>query len=124
MDDEGHHALEPGEFDEFCIGGHPRLERSAKPPWVEFPWQEVFSHLDGDPPAAPREYEAAARWLHEILVGLVSPHRGKLDLYAVAVRCVGLALALNRRDLVSPKIRRIYAQAKWRSRRKAAQAKE
>ncbi|GEM_PF-5608472 len=119
---DGHderHSVGAGEFCEFAIYSHPRVDRSAPPPWHDFDWPAIFEHLDGGGEPPRRQYEEVARHLGKILNWIVTGDRPDAppNLFRVAMRTAMLAQVLGLP--LSPTVSRAVAQAKYRARAKA-----
>ena len=119
MDDEGHPTIGPGEFDEFAVATHPRLERSAPLPVHDFDWPGLYARM-GEAEAKPDlRMEIMADALGALLRWLVEPRTSR----RVGLRALMLAWTLGRKDLLSSKQRKALRNHRWAEKRKARAAK-
>ena len=113
-------------FDPSFKEGDAKLDPLAPPTHEDFNWP-LLEMLLGEKSEVPETgLQIQAKYLGEILRGLVHPHRGKHDTFALGVRCVGLSVALGIDGELPRKIVRTYKQrvrtARWRDRLKNEQA--
>lgn len=120
MDESGEHvSVGMGELDESAIATHPRLDRSAPPPWSEPDWPAIYERLDGESEPPSRPYEEIARHLSILLHWIASGDvpDPKPNLFRVSMRTAMLAEVLG--VPLCPTVRRALAQARYRAKQRA-----